>query len=227
MCSYAVECGRLQANPVARVKLLRKPNVRRVTIDEPTFAGLLEAADPRYRPILLVAYDTGMREGEVLNLRWSQLDRKAGAVRLAAEDTKTDMPRTVYLTKRVQEALALLPRHLESDFVFVNPETGTRWSELRPMFDKARKAIGREGLWFHDLRRSFVTNARRRGVPESVVMRMSGHRTRAVFDRYNIVEDGDVRAAVQVIEAGATKDLTDASAGFGRVLDTAGGSGAQ
>jgi integrase len=227
MCSYAVECGRLPANPVARVKLLRKPNVRRVTIDEPTFAKLLEAADPRYRPILLVAYDTGMRKGEVLNLRWSQLDRKTGAVRLAAEDTKTDMPRTVYLTKRVQEALALLPRHLESDFVFVNPETGTRWSEQRKAFDRARRAIGREDLWFHDLRRSFVTNARRRQVPESVTMRMSGHRTRAVFDRYNIVEDGDVRAAVQRIEAGATKDLSDAPTGLGRVLDTAGGTGAR
>jgi integrase len=173
-------------------------------------------------------------EGEVLNLPWSQLDRKAGAVRLAAEDTKTDMPRAVYLTKRVREALALLPRHLESEFVFVNPETGTRWSELRPMFHKARKAIGREDLWFHDLRRSFVTNARRRLVPESVVMRMSRHRTRAVFDRYNIVEDGDVRAAVQVIEAGAIKDLADppvgfdhAPVGFGRVSDTAGGPGAR
>ena len=40
MCSYAVECGRLQSNPVAHVKLLRKPNVRRVTIDEETFAKL-------------------------------------------------------------------------------------------------------------------------------------------------------------------------------------------
>ena len=40
---------------------------------------------------------------------------------------------------------------------------------------------------------SFVTNARRRGVPESVVMRMSGHRTRSVFDRYNVIEDEDIQ----------------------------------
>jgi hypothetical protein len=59
----------------------------------------------------------------------------------------------------------------------------------------------------HYLLRSFVTNSRRRGIPESVVMRMSGHRTRNVFDRYNIVEDEDVRNAVRVIEAGAAEQL--------------------
>ena len=56
------------------------------------------------------------------------------------------------------------------------------------------------GLWFHDLRRSFITRARRVGVPESVVMRMSGHRTRAVFERYNVVDTQDLRAAVRALE---------------------------
>jgi integrase len=51
-----------------------------------------------------------------------------------------------------------------------------------------RAAAGLRGLWFHDLRRSFITRARRVGVPESVVMKMSGHRTRAVFERYNVVD---------------------------------------
>jgi len=72
-------------------------------------------------------------------------------------------------------------------------------------------AVGLDHVWFHDLRRSFVTNARRRGVAESVVMRMSGHRTRNVFDRYNIVEDKGIRNAVRVIEAGAVRDLASAA----------------
>jgi hypothetical protein len=145
---------------------------------------------------------TGMRKGEILNLRWSQLDLKAGTIRLGAEDTKTKKARTIYLTARALEVLRKLPRQPRSDQVFVNPSTGKGWVNMNGPFEQARKAIGRPDLWFHDLRRSFVTNARRRGVPESVVMKMSGHRTRSVFDRYNVIEDEDVKAAVRTIEAG-------------------------
>ena len=211
MLNYAVECGWLQSNPIARVKLLNKPKVRRVTIDEATFARLHAVSDPELRPILLTAYDTGMRKGEILNLRWSQLDLRVGAIKLAAEDTKTNFPRTVYLTDRVLQVLRSMPRRLGTEYVFVNPETGTRWEDAGKLFKRACRKLGLDHVWFHDLRRSFVTNARRRGVAESVVMRMSGHRTRNVFDRYNIVEDEDVRNAVKVIEAGAVRDLASAA----------------
>ena len=96
--------------------------------------------------------------------------------------------------------------------MFVNPRTGKPWNNIRRMWRRACEAAGLpEGVWFHDTRRSFCMNARRRRlVPESVVMRMSGHRTRSVFDRYNIVEDEDVRQAVRQIEAGRQQSSLDA-----------------
>jgi integrase len=203
MLSYAVECGTLPKNPIAGVKLLRKPNVRRVVIDEPSFARLLDAAEEPLKPIVLVAYDQGLRKGEILSLTWSQVNLKVGVIRLAPQDTKGGEHRPVYLTGRTLEALKALPRYLHCEHVFVNSETGERWKEIRAKFRRAREAAGLKEVWFHDLRRSFVTNARRRGVPESVVMKLSGHRTRSVFDRYNVVSEDDLQTAVKQIEAGA------------------------
>lgn len=199
--NYAVRCGRLPHNPVAKVKLLRQPNVRDVVMDDGAFKRLIEAAEPHLRPVLLFAYDTGMRKREILDLRWSQVDLREGCIRLGPQDTKTEKPRTVFLTARVLETLRSLPRNIHG-YVFINPETGQPWEDLRKAFGRARREAGLAGVWFHDLRRSFVTNARKAGVPESVVMRMSGHKTRAVFDRYNIVSDEDVREAVRRMENG-------------------------
>jgi integrase len=190
--------------PLAHAKLLRKPNVRRSVVDEAMFAELLANTDPHFQPVMLFAYDTGMRKREVLDLKWSLVDLKAGVVRLAPQDTKGGESRTVYLTSRVRAALAELPRALHDGYVFMNPSTWTAWADVRTLFLRACRRAGIEGLWFHDLRRSFVTNARRRGIAESVVMKMSGHRTRAVFDRYNIVSEADLAEAIVRLEAGQT-----------------------
>src|SRR5215471_3850847 len=151
--------------------------------------------------ILLVAFDTGMRQREILDLRWEQVDLRQGVIRLAPQDTKGEEPRLVVLTKRVRDVLKALPRGLPTTPLFRNPRTGEAWQDIRKAFRRARKAAGLDGIWIHDLRRSFVTRTRRPGVPESVVMRMSGHRTRAVFDRYNIVSEDDLHDAVARIEA--------------------------
>jgi hypothetical protein len=75
----------------------------------------------------------------------------------------------VYLTERVLQALSERPRLLHAEFVFVNPGTGRPYADIQGAVERARMAAGLEGVWVHDLRRSFVTLARRSGLPESVV----------------------------------------------------------
>jgi integrase len=199
--NHAVSRGELEKNPLAGVKLLRKPNVRRLVVDEEEFARLFEASEEALRPILLVAFDTGMREREILNLRWEQVSLKEGTITLLPQETKEEDARTIVLTTRLRAALSALPRGLPQTPLFQNPRTGRPWQDVRKVFRRARQKAGlAQGLWFHDLRRSFVTRSRKAGIPESVVMRMSGHRTRAVFERYNVVNVDDVREAARRLD---------------------------
>lgn len=200
--NYMVEIGNIEKNPIAKVKLLRENNVRASVITEEQLTALLRVADDDLRPIILVAYDTGMRKSEILKLRWVNVDLHEGVVIVA--ETKNDEPRAVYLTGRAKAELQQLPRSI-SGYVFVNPRTNKPWVDIKKKWNRAREAAGVEELWFHDHRRSFVTNARRRGVPESVVMKISGHKTRTVFDRYNVVSVEDVKNAIVQIEQGREK----------------------
>ncbi|HET6984194.1 MAG TPA: site-specific integrase [Myxococcaceae bacterium] len=178
LLGYAVTSGELKDHPLRGVRLLRKPNVRRMVLDEAGFQRLFAAAEEALRPMLLAAFDTGMRKEELLALQWEQVDLDAGTITLAPEETKTDEPRLILLTAGAKAAVAALHAPKVTGYVFRNPKVKTRWVDVKKRFLRAVKAAELPGLWFHDLRRSFITRARRVGVPESVVMRMSGHRAR-------------------------------------------------
>jgi len=201
--NYNVRLGLLTHNPIAHAPLLNKPNTRSTTLTQDDFEALVNAAKKDLRAVLVVAHETGMRKEELLSLTWQQVDLKNGTIRLEAQDTKTERARLVVLTQRALQTLKALPRK-KRHYVFNNPKTGTRWQDIRKAFAQACKDAGLKNVWFHDQRRTFVTNARKAGVPESVVMRMSGHRSRKVFDRYNIVDHEDLKNAVRMIEKAAS-----------------------
>ncbi len=152
-------------------------------------------------------YDTGMRKTELRLLRRSRLDLGRNVILLRAEDTKTGRARVVPLTDRVVEAIRSLPSLLGSEYVFVNPETGKPWNDPYKLFKRVCRSLGIEGVWLHDTRRSFSTNARRWGSSESEVMKVTGHTTRSTFDRYNIVDEEDARTVIRRLQAGTATEL--------------------
>ena len=186
-------------------------NTRRKLIPETDFAKLLDSADSDLRPILLVAYDTGLRKTSILRLKWEHVDLSGerGRIHLTEAEIKehSGVP-VVVLTDRATTTLRGIPKS-ESGFVFVNPRTKKPWVDIRRMFKRALKGAGlHKSIWFHDQRRSFITNSRRRGVDETTVMSMSGHKTRSAFTRYNIADVSDQEAAVAKIEVGRTRELS-------------------
>lgn len=227
LLNHAVRCGRLEKNPISETAMLKEENIRTVVFDEESFSVLLDSADPHFRAILLTAFDTGMRLKEVLKLQRPWLDLRARRLAIPAEYTKGEKARSIYLTSRTVAALQSLPVVDGTPYLFVNPATGTRWKNTSRMWRRAKERAGRSEAWFHDLRRSFVTNARRRGIPEKVVMEISSHKTRSVFDRYNIVEERDVAEAATLYEQGAERELAaltkapSASPGSGQVEQAA------
>lgn len=154
------------------------------------------------------AYLSGWRRAEVLGLTWPEVDRIRGLITLAAEQPR-ELPLSSTLSalieKRWQARLVNGPAGPRGcDRVFHREGEPVR--DFRGAWRKAAEAIRRPGLQFHDLRRSAVTNMIRAGVPEQTAMRISGHRTSAVFRRYRIVETKDLLAAMTQTERTLTAD---------------------
>jgi integrase len=178
--------------------------IRTVFIDDDVWAQLRQHLAPHLRPLFTLAYWIGWRRGELLGLQRSQLDLKRGTVRLQPGRTKNKEGRLVYLPA---EALAVLreqerrTRQLERTEQRVIPWVfhyrGERFTSYYKGWYRACERAGfRKGeLRPHDFRRTASRAYTRAGVSEQIVMKITGHKTRAMFDRYNITAEPDLAEA--------------------------------
>ncbi len=184
-------------------KLLRaNSNARDQVLLPEEFQNLLDNSPSYLKPILTTGYYTGMRRGEILNLTWDKVDLRNCVIRLTAKDTKDKEARTIPICEDLMTCLKGLPRSLNTKHVFLyrgEPVKKDFRSGLKIACKRAGITYGRfkkDGFIFHDLRHTFNTNMRKAGVPESVIMEITGHSTRAMFDRYNTIDLEDTRNAV-------------------------------
>jgi integrase len=184
------EAKRISSIPL--IKLFDESgNVRQGFIEVGDFNALLEKIeDTGVRDIVEFLYHSGWRSGEAKAFRWNWID--GSMIRLPAEYSKNKKPRSLAIVGAFEEVIARRAKLRRLDCEHVFHRNGKPIKSFRKAFKAAAKEIGYPELLPHDMRRSAVRNFRKSGLSESDGMKLSGHRTRNVYDRYNILDDEDV-----------------------------------
>ncbi len=183
---------------VPHFPMLPENHVRKGFLEKDAYLKLLGELRSELKGLLVVGYHVGCRAGELLRLRWDQVDLAAGRISLYAGETKNDEGRQLPIYGDMLATLRALRDDRDASFPrckWVFHRNGRQIKRFSVSWDKACERAGVPELLFHDLRRSAVRNMVRAGVPERVAMAISGHKTRAIFDRYNIVDDKDLTEA--------------------------------
>jgi len=200
MFHLAVRRGQLAQRPRFPQRLQENPP-REGFFEHDEYLQVRAQAPPSYQDVLDFAYYSGWRRNEILHLTWDDVDLAGGVIRLSPARSKTRTGRVLpisgplraVLDRRQQQRQAGDPRVFRRDGVPVR-----RWrTALR---DACRQAHVPHRL-LHDCRRTAARNLIRAGVPERIAMLLTGHKTRAVFDRYNIVNEQELLTAGERLAA--------------------------
>jgi integrase len=225
MYTLAVQAGKLLYRP--HIPMLDEHNVRTGFFEREAFEAVRSFLPAALQPVVTFAYLTGWRvPSEVLPLQWRQVDLQAGTVRLDPGTTKSGAGRLFpfadilpalrdVLEAQAVEANALAARDIICPWVF--HRNGRRIREFRGSWQSACTAAGVPGRIVHDLRRTAVRNLVRAGVPERVSMQLTGHLTRSVFDRYDIVNEADLTEGVRKLGTSATGTIQGQSGAAARM----------
>ena len=203
--SLAAQAGRIMLRP--HIPMLEENNVRKGFFEPAQFLAMRDKLPEDVQPLVTFAYITGWRiPSELRSLRWAQVDFGAGRIRLEPGTTKNKEARTFPFTGELRALLegqkakadALKKCGIICPYVF--NRRGKPIREFRRTWKSACIAAGVPGRIPHDFRRTAVRNLVRAGIPERVAMMMTGHKTRSVFERYNIVSEGDLDMAARRLD---------------------------
>ena len=202
-----------QDGQLSRVPHIPSPevnNTRRGFFEAADLAEILKYLPEHAQQVARFAYLTGWRHSEILGLKWTQVDHDAEEIRLEPGTTKNKEGRTFpfgtypplgELLTELLERTRQTERTTGTIIPWVFHYRGKQLKSIRSAWCKARKDADLPGAWFHDLRRSAVRNLERAGVSRSVAMKLTGHKTEAVYRRYAIADKTALEEGVSKLAA--------------------------
>jgi integrase len=197
---------------IPKFPMLQERNTRAGFFDDVMLDAVIGHLPDAVRPVVRFAYITGWRiQSEILPLEWRHVDQKAEEIRLEPGTTKNQAGRVFPFTDALRSLVAALwAEHeaLKATGVIcrsVFHRNGKPIKGFRGAWAKACTAAGQPGRIPHDLRRSAVRNMERAGLSRSVAMQLTGHKTEAVYRRYAITSEADLREGVDRLNVVGTK----------------------
>jgi len=194
--NLAIEHDPPQVVRIPHIPFLRENNVRTGFLEQEQYHAVREQLPEELRLLFVALYHWGTRIGEMLPLEWTQVDLRGFEVRLHPGTTKNGEGRLLPIYGDLEEWLRLAKEIRDQDYPgcrWVFHRQGKRIRNFRKSWANAVAAVGVPKLRPHDLRRTAVRLMMRYGILENVAMKITGHKTRNIFDRYNIVSNRDLK----------------------------------
>jgi integrase len=167
---------------VHKVKLLEEQNARLRYLAKDECDRLIEACDKHLKPIVITALHTGMRKGEILNLKWDNVDLKHGFILL--DRTKNGERREIPISETVKNVLQAIVRRLDVSYIFYEASSGSPYRNVQRSFNSALKRAKIRDFRFHDLRHTFASHLVMAGVDLTTIRELLGHKTLTMTLRY-------------------------------------------
>ena len=172
---------------------LRENPHRQGFFEHPEYRAVRAHLPAPWQDILDLAYYSGWRKNELLGLTWDEIDVAGGVIRLSPARSKTLVGRILPISPPIAEALARRGVRRDPTSLLVFHRDGIPVRRWRTAWRTACQAAGVPTRFLHDCRRTAAArNLIRASVPERVAMLLTGHKSRAIFDRYNIIHEQEL-----------------------------------
>lgn len=178
----AVEWGKTIENPAKGVKKFKENNRRQRCLTYEEEEKLLANCNERVKPIVILALYTGMRRGEILKLKWRDIDLNNKNIHLA--DTKNGESRDIPINNTVLDTLNKIIKHPTSEYVFCN-KAGKPYKDIKKSFLSAVEKAGIINFRLHDCRHSFISRLMMAGVDLASLTEIAGHKSVKMTIRYS------------------------------------------